>query len=165
VSEEKDKSLEEINEERRRRLLELAERDMEAERVDREKARNLLQLPEVLRAADTVRRVYVKGCEGLFPDGYVEYCILNYREAAELEQYKDRTEFNLHYVYKCLSKANPAITLETVENLPSGLVNLIAVSITQEESRFLLPAWRHVESISRRTLEQLTSGSSAESSG
>lgn len=157
-------NLDEKNLETKNKLLALESEIEHIEEVDKEKAKNLLKIHDVLQATTAKRKVYIKGSEEWFPDGYVEYCILNYREAAELDKVEDRREYNLQYVYTVLHKADPEITLEMVENLPSSLVNLLAVTIGQEENSFLIPAWRLVENTTRRTLSQLTSGTSATSS-
>jgi len=155
---EKKVNLDEVNAETKKRLLAAAGEEEEKIQIDKEKAKNLLEIRDILKATDDVRKVYLKGSEDWFPDGYVEYCILSYGEAAELDKLEDRREYNLKYVHKVLSKANPAIKLETVEHLPASLVNLLAVAVGQEENSFLMPAWKHVESTSRQTLRQLTSG-------
>jgi len=106
---------------------EYAKKLQEFEKKAEEEAK-LFNIDEFLADADKVIEKYVEGV------GVIRYKRLSFMEVVELSQkYKDdQMRFSTALVAKMLSKADPRVTLEKFEKLPTSIAVKIMNALAEE---------------------------------
>ena len=132
------------NEERRAKLLDLADEDVEREQREIAEARSLIDADEMVNYAKTPRKLVLPSI-----GGYVMYCPLRIEDRAEIMKIKDNDpdvqldKRNRHTVYVMLKRADDRWTQEKVYNLPAAWIDVILIEYAAEEhDRFLQPVYQ-----------------------
>ena len=132
------------NEERRTKLLDLADEDVEREQREIAEARSLIDADEMVNYAKTPRKLVLPSI-----GGYVMYCPLRIEDRAEIMKIKDNDpdvqldKRNRHTVYVMLKRADNRWTQEKAYDLPAAWIDAILIEYAAEEhDRFLQPVYQ-----------------------
>jgi len=132
------------NEERRTKLLDLADEDVEREQREAAEARSLIDADEMVNYAKTPRKLVLPSI-----GGYVMYCPLRIEDRAEIMKIKDNDpdvqldKRNRHTVYVMLKRADDRWTQEKAYDLPAAWIDAILIEYAAEEhDRFLRPIYQ-----------------------